>query len=84
MSKSGIEQPEWIGAWAQRIRASGLAPCALLLVELARPFGFLASQALLLTRPLLTGVVDDTAMQQLATLLDRPELLEGLRTRLRG
>lgn len=77
-------QPAWIEKWARRIEANGLSSLALLLIEAARPFGFLGSQALLAAQPLLTGVVDDTAIEQTTALMDSPDLLDRLRARLRA
>lgn len=79
-----IEQPVWIKKWARQIQALGLTSIALLAVEIARPFGFLGSQALFIAQPLLTGMVDSTAIEQATTLLDSPELLNRLRVCLEG
>ena len=77
---SEAEQQAWVETWAQRIEALGLSPVALSLLESARAFGFLGSQALLVAQPLATGIVDDTTVERAATLLDSPQLLERLRT----
>jgi hypothetical protein len=55
-----------------------------LLIEIARPFGLLGNQALLLAQPLLTGVVNHTTVERTADLLDSPELLDQLRACLEG
>lgn len=78
------ERQAWVETWARRIEALGLVPLALPLVEIARAFGFLGSQALLLAQPLMAGIVNETALEQAATLLDSPELLEQLRVHLEG
>lgn len=79
-----IEGQTWVKMWAKRIEALGLKPLALPLVEIARAFGFLGSQALLLAQPLVTGIVNETTLEQAAALLDSPELLERLRAYLEG
>jgi len=82
------EQPAWSDAWvkrvARRIEALGLSPVALPLLEIARAFGFLGSQVLLMTQPLLTGLVNDETLERTAAFLDHPELLDRLRARLEG
>jgi hypothetical protein len=78
------EERAWIDKLAERIEAMGLSPMALFLIEIARPFGFLGSQMLLMARPLLAGVADDTAVEHATTLLDNPELLNRLSIRLEG
>lgn len=80
--KSESEQPAWVEAWAKRIEALNLSPMALSLIELARPLGFLGSQALLAAQPLMIGVADDTRFGQILALLENPETLEQLRTHL--
>lgn len=78
------EERAWVEKWAQDIEARVGSSIALFLIELARPFGFLGSQVLLLTQPLLTGVVSETTLERAATLLDSPELLDQLCARLEG
>lgn len=73
------EGEAWVETWARRIEALGLAPLVLSFVEIARPFGSLGSQALLLAQPLMAGIVNETTLERAATLLDSPELLERLR-----
>ena len=79
-----IEGQAWVETWARRIETLGLSPVALVLVETAHAFGFLGSQALLLARPLVTGIVNDVTLKRTATLLDSPELLDRLRVCLEG
>ena len=57
---------------------------ALPLLESIHAFGFLGSQALLLTQSLVTGFVDDTAVERTIALLDSPELLDQLKICLEG
>jgi len=82
---SGVaEQQAWVEAWARRIHALGLSRILLPLIDVAHAFGFLGSQALVMTQPLAAGIVDDTAIEQAAALLSSPELLERLRVSLEG
>jgi len=81
---SETEQQVWIKTWAKRIEALGLAPVALPLLESIHAFGFLGSQALLMTQSLVTGFVDDTAVERTIALLDSPELLDQLKICLEG
>ncbi len=76
------EQWAWIDEWAGRIAASGFAPVVLSLLEIARAFGVLGSQALLVAQPLLTGIVAETTVEQTMTLLESPQLLERLEMQL--
>jgi hypothetical protein len=78
------EQQAWIEAWARRIHALGLSQILLPLIDVAHAFGFLGSQALVLTKPLAAGIVDDTAIERAAVLLSSSELLEHLRVSLEG
>ncbi len=71
-----------IEAWAQRVEAAGLMPIAVPLLELARAFGFLASQALLLSEPLLVGITSQSAVRQTAEWLEDPERVDRLLARL--
>jgi hypothetical protein len=81
---SEAEQVDWVDKLAGRIEQRGVSSLALLLIAIARPFGFLGSQALLMTQPLLTGIIDNTAVEQAAILLDNPELLNRLSATLEG
>jgi len=81
---SQVEQPAWVETWARRIEALGLSPVALSLVEMARAYGFLGSQALLVAQPLVTGIAGDATLERISALLDDPELLEWLQSRLEG
>ena len=78
------DQQAWVEAWARRIDALGLSSVVLPLIDIAHAFGFLGSQALVMTRPLAAGIVDDAAIEHAAALLDSPELLEQLRVSLKG
>jgi hypothetical protein len=76
------EQQGWVEVWARRIEALGLASLVLPLIDTAQAFGFLGSQALVLTQPLANGFVSDEALDRAVTLLDDPVLLEQLRSSL--
>ncbi|HEY67039.1 MAG: hypothetical protein DRI79_12515 [Chloroflexi bacterium] len=73
------EQQTWVETWARRIEALGLSPVALSLLEIAHAFGFLGSQTLLMARPLITGIVNDAAIEHTVALLESPDLLEQLK-----
>jgi len=75
---SETEQQVWVEAWVRRIEALGLSPVVLPLLEVAHAFGFLGSQVLLMTQPLVTGIVNDVTLEQTMALLDSPELLDRL------
>jgi hypothetical protein len=81
---SEAEQLDWVEKLARRIEQRGASSLALLLIEIARPFGFLGSQALLMAQPLLTGLIDSTTVEQATVLLDSPELLSRLSATLEG
>jgi len=81
---SETEQQVWVETWARHIEALGLSPVALSLLEIAHAFGFLGSQALLMTQPLVAGIVNDTILETAMALLDSPELLDRLRVSLEG
>lgn len=78
------EQLDWVDKLARRIEQRGASSLALLLIEIARPFGFLGSQALLMAQPLLTGIIDNATVEQATILLDNPELLNRLSATLEG
>ena len=81
---SEAEQLDWVDKLARRIEQRGASSLALLLVEITRPFGFLGSQAILMAQPLLTGIIDNTTVEQVTVLLDNPELLNRLSATLEG
>jgi len=78
------EQQAWIETWARRFERLGLSPVALALLEIARAFGFLGSQVLLVAQPLVTGIVNDTTLERAVDLLESPEMLERFRICLEG
>ncbi|MEA3339674.1 MAG: hypothetical protein U9R15_06880 [Chloroflexota bacterium] len=82
--KSELNQPAWVERWARRIEALGLSPALIALIEIARPYGFLGSQALLVAQPLMMGIADSARLGQVLTLLDDAEMLERLKMRLEG
>lgn len=81
---SEAEQLDWVDKLAGRIEQRGVSSLALLLIEIARPFGFLGSQALIMAQPILTGIIDDKAVERATVLLDNPELLNRLSATLEG
>ncbi|MFQ6100962.1 MAG: hypothetical protein ACE5OS_06965 [Anaerolineae bacterium] len=81
---SEAEQSAWVETWARRLEALGLSPVALPLIEVARAFGFLGSQALLMAQPLVAGIANDAMLERISALLDNPELLEQLKVCLEG
>jgi len=81
---SEAEQLDWVDELARRIEQRGASSLALLLIEIARPFGFLSSQALLMAQPLLTGIIDNTTVERATVLLDDSELLNRLSATLEG
>ena len=78
MSKLGISQEQWLDQWAERIHCSGWSIVALPLLEVGRGLGFLVSQFLLLTQPLLTGLVDEASITRYVALLEDPGAIESL------
>ncbi len=81
---SEAEQLDWVDELARRIEQRGASSLALFLIEIARPFGFLSSQALLMAQPLLTGIIDNTTVERATVLLDDSELLNRLSATLEG
>ncbi len=81
---SEAEQQAWVKGWARRIEALNLSPVMLSLLEIARPFGLLGGQALLIAQPLLDGIVNETTVERIAILLNDPEYLEQLKMHLEG
>lgn len=78
------ERQAWVETWAKRLETLGLSPVALVLLEAARAFGFLGSQALLVIQPLVTGIVKDTTFERTVDLLESPDLLEQFGVCLKG
>ncbi len=68
---------------ADGLARRGLATVGILFLESARPLGFVASQAMLFFRPLLTAFVDEpAAYDRMARLLERRGAVELLVRRL--
>lgn len=61
-----------VETWARKMQVAGLTPVLLPILELARVFGPLASQVLLLSEPLLAGRVGQGPLRQMAEWLDDP------------
>lgn len=69
---------QFIKALADRITHRGLVGPAIFLLELAKPFSFVAGQGLLLLQPLVALLGDDQALADLADLLDDRANIERL------
>lgn len=78
MIKSETGQEQSLDRWAERIHRSGLGVVALPLLEIGRGLGFLASQALLLSRPVLAVLVDEAQIDQYVAILEDPAALDEL------
>jgi hypothetical protein len=78
MSNPEADQEQWLDQWADRIHHSGLSVVALPFLEVGKGFGFFASHVLLITQPLLAGVVDRASINRYVALLEDPAALEGL------
>jgi hypothetical protein len=78
MSKSVTGEERWLNQWAERIHDAGLSVVVLPLLEIGRGLGVLASHAILLAKPILTGLVDEENVAQCVALLEDPSALERL------
>jgi hypothetical protein len=78
MPKPETAQEQWLDGWADRIHQSGLAAVALPLLEIGRGFGFLAGQALLLSKPVLAGLIAQDRIERYVTLLEDSAAWERL------
>jgi hypothetical protein len=67
---------------AEQIRRLGLTLPALVLLEVARPFGFIASQGLLLCQPLLGYFVEEPRIAGYVDLLSDRDNIDHLLARL--
>lgn len=76
MSEGQAASP--IEVWARRMRETGLTPILLPILELARAFGPLASQVLLLGEPLLADQVGRGPLRQMARWLSDPAQVNRL------
>lgn len=78
MPRSETAQEQWLDRWADRIHHSGLSAVVLPLLEIGRGFGFLAGQALLLSKPVLAGLIAQDRIDRYVTLLEDPAAWERL------
>jgi hypothetical protein len=78
MSKEVSGQEQWLDRWAERIHQSGYSAVALPMLEIGRALGFLVSNALLFTQPVLTGLVGETSVSRYVALFEDPAALERL------
>ena len=67
---------------ARRIETAGLTPVAIVLLEISRALGLLASQTLLIGEPLLSGLVDRDTLRETSDWLADPDRVEKLILRL--
>lgn len=82
MAEPESHQAQWLDRWAERIHRSGLSVIALPILEVSRGMGFLVSQALLLTQPVLAGLVEETKIDRFVTLFDDPAAIDDLMERI--
>jgi len=78
------EKKTWIQRWAEGIEVSGLSSLVLLLIEATYAFRFLGNHLFLITRPLMSGILEETTIERAATLLNNPESLAQLKAHLEG
>lgn len=78
------KQTSWIQRWAEDIKVSGLSSLVLLLIEATYAFRFLGNHLFLITRPLMSGILEETTIKRAATLLNNPESLAQLKAHLEG
>jgi len=81
----GLSEPrrdELIERLVHRLRAWGMVAPALMFLEANKPLGFVGSQALLLTQPVLGLLWGDELVRDFALLLEDREDLERLLLRL--
>ena len=70
--------------WSAKLRARGLGDLAILLLDIAEPFGPLGAQALLIAQPALSLFVSHREIADFADLLDDPGAMEWWRDELVG
>ena len=81
MSEPDANQEKWLDQWAERIHHSGLSAVVLPLLDVCQGLGFLVGQALLLTQPVLAGLIDEASIDRYVTFLEDPTALERLMER---
>ena len=81
MSEPEANQEKWLDRWAERIHRSGLSVVVLPLLEVCQGLGFLVGQALLLTQPVLAGLIDEASIDRYVTFFEDPTALERLMER---
>jgi hypothetical protein len=79
---SPARRDELVDNLARRLRAWGLSAPAILLLEMHAPLAFLGSQLLFATQPFVAWLTGDRLIHDLAYLLEEPENIERLITRL--
>jgi hypothetical protein len=78
MLNQPVTQTHFIEQLAAKIKASGLAMPAILLLEAHKPLAFLASQMLLIAQPSLNTFISPNFTHNLTTLLAEDDQLEQL------
>ncbi len=70
-----------IGEWVARLDRWGLTPIAPMLLRALQPLGFVGSQFVLFGQPVLTMFADAESLYELSSLLDDPEALAEIESR---
>ena len=65
-------------AWVRRVENAGWTPVVMPLLELARAFGLLASQVILIGQPLFRGSASEVTLQEMSEWLADPDKVEQL------
>jgi len=77
-----FRQAELVNQIAERIRVWGATGLVSALLDAARPIAFIGGQMLWVAQPALSVFMDGEQVAEYARLLERPEALDLLRTRL--
>jgi len=78
VSGDTIGRQVWIETWFTRIEGLGLSSLVFPILELARAFGCLGSQTLLLVQPFVTGIISDATFSKTVEILEDPEFHQQL------
>lgn len=71
-SGTAANQPELENLAAQ-LKRWGLSPLAASLLEAAGPFALIAAQSLYVAEPMLSGLMPQTSLKNIASMLEHPE-----------
>ena len=77
-----IKQAELVEQIVRRVRQWGIDGLVSVLLDGLRPFSFIGGQLLWLVQPAASLLVDRQRVADLANLMEKPEALELLRSRL--